>query len=248
MVTLLGGLVTLGACRPSTVTVDSHLEVGDEARYRYEIDATITRALEGAEPTTTHITTELLADQEVVALTDDGAQAAVTLRREGSAPRSAQVLLDRSGAIRSIQLVEGMASDTLGLAELGSLLPPSSTPPTTPLRPGARWEIAEGAVTGHGRLERLGIIDDAEVAVVETAIVESLEEAVATGTSEATLQGELRADGTAAYDLADGSVRRSTARSRGEVQALIQPPAGIDAAPVAATIAYDIRVRVTRLD
>lgn len=238
----------MSGCRASTVTIEPHLDVGDVARYRYEIDAEITRALDDGNPATTRIAAELLAEQEVLALTDHGAQAAVTLRREGAAPRSAQVLLDRSGAIRGISLVEGLASDTLGLSELGSLLPPSTAPPSIPLAPGARWSISEGQLEGHGRLERLGVIDGADVAVVETSVVEVLDDAVDTGTSEATLEGELRSRGTAAYDVSDGSVRRSTARSRGEVRALIQPPADVDAAPAEGTITYDIRVRVTRLD
>lgn len=245
---LLGGLLAGSACRPGTVTVAPRVEVGDRARYRYEIDATITSALEGDEPTTTEIATELLADQEVVAITEDGAQAQVTLRRDGDAPREAQVLLDRSGAIQSIELVEGLTSGGLGLAELGSLLPPSTLPPTSPLAPGARWKISEGGLEGRGRLDRVGIIDGEEVAVVETSLVEAMQEAVVAGASEATLDGQLRSGGTAAYDVADGSVRRSSARSHGEVSARIQPPAGVDAEPVDATITYDIRVRVTRLD
>lgn len=245
---LLGALLAGSACRPGTITVEPRVEVGDRARYRYEIEATITSALEGDEPTTTEIATELLADQEVVAITEDGARAQVTLRRDGAAPRQAQVLLDRSGAIRSVELVEGLASGGLGLAELGSLLPPSSLPPASPLAPGARWKISEGGLDGRGRLDRVGIIDGEEVAVVETSVVEALREAVVAGPSEATIDGELRSVGTAAYDLAGGAVRRSSARSRSEVRARIQPPAGVEAEPVDATITYDIRVRVTRLD
>jgi hypothetical protein len=229
------------------VSVEPRLEVGDRARYRYEIAATINRSIDGAEPTTDEILTELVADQEVVAVSDDGAEAAVTLRREGAGPSTAQVLLDRSGAIRGIELVEGFSSGSLGLAELGPLMPPSTAPPAIPLVPGSRWSISEGSLEGHGRLESLGIVDGAEVAVVHTSVAEAVDDAVAAGTSAVMLGGELRADTRASYDLEDGSVRRSTARSHGDVRARIDPPAGVDAAPALATITYDIRVRVTRL-
>jgi hypothetical protein len=244
----LAALAALGACRGSTVSVEPRLEVGDRSRYRYEIEATITRSLDGADATTDEIATELVADQEVLAVTDDGAEAEVTLRRDGAAPRSAQVLLDRSGAIRGIELVQGLSSGSLGLAELGSLLPPSTAPPAILLAPGSRWSISEGSLEGHGRLDRLGVVDGAEVAVVETTVAEALDDAVAAGTSAVRLGGELQAHTTASYDLDDGSVRRSTARSHGDVRARIDPPAGVDAAPALATITYEIRVRVTRLD
>ncbi len=248
MTALLGGFVLASACRPANVTVDPHLEVGDRARYRYEIEAEVTRALENATPTTTRIDTELVADQEVTALTEDGAEAAVTLRRTGSPPRAAQVVLDRAGAIRSIELVEDLTNGAVGLGELGSLFPPSTAPPTTPLAPGDRWSISEDGLEGEGRLARLGVVDGADVAVVETSLVEALEDAVAAGTSAVSLDGELRSEGTIAYDLADGSMRRSSSRSRGDVRAVIQPPPGVGSEPAHARITYDIRVRVTRLD
>lgn len=241
-------LVALGACRANTVRIDPDPQVGDRARYRYEIEATITRTLDGGKPTTTEITTSLLANQQVLELTDDGIEAKVTLRRDGAAGRTARVMIDRSGAIRGIELAEGLSVDSLGLSELGSLLPPTPVPPTEPLSPGARWSISEGQLEGRGRLTRLGVIDGRDVAVVDTTASAPIDDAVAAGTSAATLLGELRSTTTAAYDLSDGSIRRSSARSRGAVQARIEPPTGIDAAPAIGTIAYDIRVRITRLD
>ena len=93
----------------------------------------------------------------------------------------------------------------------------------------------------------MGVIDDADVAVVDTTLSAAIDDAVAAGTSAVTLLGELRSKAMAAYDISDGSIRRSSARSRGDVQARIEPPAGVDAAPVLGTITYDIRVRVTRI-
>ena len=245
---VLVGATGLGACRSGTVVIEASPEIGDRARYRYEIEATVTSALEGAEPTTNEIRTDLVADQEVVAVTPDGVEAQVTLRHDGRAAREAQVVLDAAGGLRGIELVEGLPSDVLGAAQLGALFPPVAAPPTHPLAPGDRWTIDEGTLQGHGRLERLGLVDGEEVAVVATTLTETVDEAVAAGTSTAILVGDLRSRRAVTYDLRDGALRRSDARSRGEVTATIQPPPGIQAAPALASITYVIEVRVTRLE
>lgn len=245
---LVAGLAALGACRPGTVRIDAHPNIGDRSRYRYEILATITRSIEGDRPTTTKVATTLLADQEVTAITTSGIEADVTLRRDGAATRTTRVLLNRGGAIRSIELVAGLDSAGLGLSQLGSLLPRAVTPPTRALAPGDRWAIREDAVQGSGRLARLGVVDGADVAVVRTSLSEAIDDAVTSGASTAKLTGTLRTLSTAAYDLADGSTRRSTARSHGTVQAKIEPPPGIRARAVLGTITYDIEVEAIRLD
>ena len=244
----LAGAIVLGACREGTVVIEAEPQVGDRASYRYEIEAEVTSRLEGAEPTTEDISTDLLVDQEVVAITPEGVQATVTLRRDGRAARDAQVVLDASGGLRAVELVEGLPSDVLGAAQLGALFPPIAAPPPGPLEPGARWTIDEGTLRGSGRLERLGVVDGEDVAVVATTLTDAIDELVTAGTSTAAIAGDLRSRRTVTYDLRDGALRRSTARSRGDVEATIQPPPGIQAAPVLATIAYVIEVRVSRLD
>jgi hypothetical protein len=241
------GVLALGACRAGTLAIEPQPEVGDRARYRYEIDARVTSTLEGEAPATETIRTELVADQEVVAVTAEGVQADVTLRRDGAAPRQAQVTLDASGAIRAIELVEGIPSNVLGAAQLGALFPSVAIPPRRPLAPGDRWTIDEPPLRGEGRVARLGIVDGAEVAVVDTTFTQAVDEAVAAGTSLATLVGDLRSTRSTTYDVRDGALRSSTASSRGDVQATIQPPPGVQAAPALATITYEIAVRVTRL-
>jgi hypothetical protein len=244
----LGGLImAAGACREGTVVVEPRPAVGDRARYRYEIDATVTRALEGSAPRTSKIESELVVDQRIASIVDDRVEADVTLRRDGAAPRTARVALDRAGAIAGIELVEGLAAADLDLAPLSSLLPPGTAPPRRPLRPGDRWSISDGDQHGRGRLSRLGVVDGEHVAVVDTTVTEGIHDDVAAGASAARLSGTLRSTGTTAYDVDDGAIRRASARSHGQVQATIQPPAGVDAAPVLASITFEIRVRVTRL-
>ncbi|MGQ0832617.1 MAG: hypothetical protein ACT4OV_13160 [Microthrixaceae bacterium] len=244
---LVGGLLLTGACRADTVRVEATPQVGDRARFRYEIDATVTRAIDGEPAETTTAVATLLVSQRIVSVTSDGVEADVTLRRDGGAARTARVRLDRAGALRGVELVDGLPGPSLGLSELGSLLPPTVAPPSRALRPGDEWSTAAGATEGRGRLVRLGIIDGEEVAVVRTTVAEAIDEDVAAGPSVATLTGVLRTQSTVSYDLVDGSLRRSSARSRGAVRARIEAPTGVDAAPVLATITYDIRVTATRL-
>ena len=246
--TLLAGAVAVtGGCSDWTVSLAPHLEVGDRARYRYEIDATVTTTVVGGEPTTSEIATEIVADQRVVTLGDDGAEADVTLRRDGGEAVATRVRLDRFGAMRGVDLLGGMASETFASSGLGDLAPPSISPPERPLSVGARWTIDDRGVQGHGRLSRLGEIDGVRVATVATSVVQPVTDEVATGSGTATLEGRLRSEATTSYDVEGGTLRRSSGRSHGEVQATIQPPEGVDAAPVEATITFVMRVRMTRL-
>jgi hypothetical protein len=57
----------------------------------------------------------------------------------------------------------------------------------------------------------------------------------------------VRSSSTTSYDLADGAVRRSRTSSHADVQARIEPPAGVEAEPVLASIAFDVTVEVTRI-
>lgn len=247
MAALGGLLVAAGACREGTVVVDPRPDVGDRARYRYEIDATVTRALDQGAPQTSEIDSVLVVDQRIASVTGDRVEADVTLRRDGAAPRTARVALDRSGAIQGFELVEGLDAAALDLASLSSLLPPGTAPPRRALRPGDRWSISDGTQLGQGRLTRLGVIDGDDVAVVDTTINEDIDEDVAAGASAARLTGTLRSTTSTSYRLTDGAIRRASARSHGEVQAQIDPPPGVDAAPALATITFEIRVQVTRL-
>lgn len=244
---LLVGLAALGACRPGTVHIDPAPKIGDRATYRYVIAATITSELDDADPTITTIATTLVVDQTVIGVTDGGAEADVRLRRDGGPVQTARVVLDATGAIRDVELVAGLGDDGLGLSQLGALLPPTMVPPPVDLAPGARWAISVGPISGHGRLDRLGVERGRDVAIVRTSVTQAIDEAVTSGTNVATLAGTLHSTSSATYDLRTGSVRRSSTHSTGDVRASIEPPTGIDADPVLGRIDYDVRVRATRL-
>lgn len=241
-VAVAAGLAVLAGCDDGAVRLDGAPEVGARSVHRYELDATITRSIEGEEPAVSELDVRIDTEAEVLELTDDGVRAEVTIRRPGADARTAQVILGRGGTIQDLELVEGLPTDASALGGFGALFGATDLPPDEPLRPGDRWVVRDDRVEGDGRLERLGVVDGEHVAVVRTDVVEPLEPTATSG-----VEGELRTRATTAYDLDDGSVRRSTSTSTGSVTALIQPPAGVTADPVRATIRYDVRVRVVRL-
>ena len=154
--------------------------------------------------------------------------------------------LDEAGTLQGVDLIEGQSTDIFGLESLSGVLP-TVVVPQGPLAPGDRWSIDDDPLTGDGRLQRLGVIDGADVAVVTTDLEQPVEETTPVGATSAALAGDLRTTTTTAYDVRDGSVRRASSRARGEVEARIAPPPGVNATTVLGTITYDVRVRVTRL-
>jgi hypothetical protein len=244
-----GAAMALLGCRPATVSVAYAPQVGDRYAYRYEIETTVTRTLEGAEPEVVHLDTELVARQEVRARTARGARIRLELTREGGATRTAVAIVDRAGSLEGVELVEGLGAAVFGVADEEALVPTHLTgPPDRPLAPGDRWSIGSRGRREEGRLLRLGVIDDSDVAVVHTTATEDLARSVRAGASATQVSGRVRSGATTSYDLADGAIRRSSSWSRGQIDAELQPPEGVIAEPVHATIGYEVTVRVTRID
>jgi hypothetical protein len=242
----LGAAALVAGCREHTVDLGFRPEQGDSYVYRYEIEADLTRALEGAEPEVTELDTVLLVDQEVLDETAAGARVQVELRRDGGDPRTAVVVLDRAGSLQGIEAVDGLADE--GLVAAPSILGASPSLPDDHLAPGQRWTVDADGRRSTGRLERLGVIDGEKVAVVRTTTTDDVRDEVEAGVSLATLEGTVSARSTTSYDLDDGAVRRSVTASTGTLAVRFAPPTGVDAEPVDGTIGYDVRVRVTRLD
>lgn len=242
---VLGLAAVAGGCRDHTVDLGFRPEQGDSYVYRYEITATITRALDGEAPEVTRVDTVLLVEQEVLDPTADGARVQVELRRDGGEPRSAVVVLDRAGSLQGIEAVEGLPAEAM-TAGGTSLVEPASLPEAR-LAPGQRWEIDDETHVVRGRLERLGIIDGEEVAVVRATTHDEVREEVDAGGSVARLDGTVSAQSTTSYDLGDGAIRRSQTSSLGTLAVEIAPPSGVAAEPVPGEIRYDVRVKVTRV-
>ncbi|HJR24870.1 MAG TPA: hypothetical protein VJ804_05310, partial [Acidimicrobiales bacterium] len=104
---LLGVLLSLAllGCRPSTVSVAFTPHIDAVYAYRYDIEGTVTRRVEGEEPEVTRLDTRLVAQQQVVERTDDGARIRLELAREGGVARTAVVLVDRAGSLAGVELV-----------------------------------------------------------------------------------------------------------------------------------------------
>jgi hypothetical protein len=204
--------------------------------------------VEGEAPETTELTTTLTSTQVVVERTAEGVVVEVTLVSEAAAPRTAVVVLDRAGSLQAIQQVEGLPVEALGLPIGVVPAAGASDPPDRPLRVGDEWVIADSSVTGDARLERLGVVDDHDVAVVRASLVDALASEQTVDNSAVVLDGDLRSTTTTTFDLAGGAVRRGTLRAHGTVDVLVSPPFGMSVPPVDATITYELRVRTTRLD
>ncbi len=176
--------VALLGCSPTTVSVAFTPEVGATYAYRYEIEATVRRAVEGQEPEVVHVDTELVAEQEVQERTADGARIRLVLTREGGVARTAVVLVDRAGSLEGVELVEDLDAAVFGIASSDTLVPTHlGGPPDRPLAPGDRWSVRDGERRGSGRLERLGVVDGADVAVVRVTVTEDLARSLRTGAS-----------------------------------------------------------------
>ena len=101
--------VGLLGCRPDTVELGFRPEAGATYRYRYEIEATITRVVKGEQPRTTHLEVTVRSTQKVLEVTDDGTLLQVTLTSSSSTvPSTATVLVDRAGSLQAIQQIDGL--------------------------------------------------------------------------------------------------------------------------------------------
>lgn len=242
----IGG-AALGACRSDTVSLGFDPEPGSTYQYRYEIEATVIRTVVGGEPEVTEVATTITSEQEIREIGDEGVIAEVTLTSDGSAPRTSTVQLDRAGSLQAIQEVQGLPAESVGLTSEAIFGTAAGEPPAEGLAVGERWSIEDGPLSGEGRLDRLGVIDDQDVAVVTTDLVEAVADVVAVAGSEASLDGEVVTASSTTFDLRDGAVREAWTHTSGTVDARIAPPTGTDAAPVEAVITVELRVRTTRL-
>jgi hypothetical protein len=235
------GLAALVAgCREPTVSVEFSPEQGDHFRYRYQVTATLTRSVDGREPEVQTVDTELTADQRVLGRTGDGIRVEVEVTREGGSRSTVVALVDRAGSLEGIELVEGLDAGVFGIGDDDGLVtdPAEGLPPGR-LRPGDRWSIADGNRRGHGRLERLGVDDGRDVALVRTSTSEPVD---ADGG-----RGEVRAGSLTSYDLDDGAVRSGRSWSHGRLELQLEPPSNVVAEPMQATVTYDVEVTVVRI-
>ena len=247
MTGVLAVAALVAACRPHTVSLAGDPAVGATIRIRYEIDAEVTRSVEGQAPETTVMATQLDTEQEVLAVDGDGSLVALTLRVDGEAPRQARVRLDRAGSLAAIDEVEGLPARDLGLPLAPASMGAPAGLPTYAVAIGDEWAIGEDPYRGRARLTGLGVVDGADVARVRAEVHRDIDESTVVAGQEVALTGRLRSTSTTHFDLGDGSVWRAVSHTTGTVDALVQPPGGVGVLPVPAVITYEVRVRATRM-
>src|SRR3546814_15610407 len=78
----LGAITVLGGCRDHTVDLRFRPATGTTYEYRSEIEATLSRSLDGEEPEVIELDTVLLVDQTILTADAAGARAGVDTRGE----------------------------------------------------------------------------------------------------------------------------------------------------------------------
>lgn len=242
----------LAACEPATVSIAYTPAVGDRYDVVSLVTTEVTRVLDG-ETATDARSDRLEASETVTGVDDDTVEVTVEVRRGGERSREFVTAFDRSGRLASIDIVDGVAAETLGV-DLPADLPAAVTrPPATTLAPGDRWVIASTAladgtsfVSGRGAVVRLGVDDGVDVAVVRLDLDVELVHETATRNGTVTIAGRQTIEITTTYDLGGGFARAELTRIGGRVDVLVTPPAGVESAAVTGTIDYTVSIETAR--
>lgn len=243
------------ACEEHTVAIRFDPDVGDRYRFRSEIVTEVERELDG-ERTGDSATAILDATETVMEVGDDTVTVEVTVDRDTAPTRTYEVRYDRGGRLSAIDLVEGVPTAALGV-QLATELPPDvASPPDGRLEPGARWDIdrtfggdggdGPSRVTGTGRVDSLGVEDGRDVAVIVVDLEVPVRSTVDTDDGRVTIVGVQRSRSRTTYDLADGAPRRDRTDIEGSLDVLVEPPAGVTAAPIPGRIVYRVETRTLR--
>jgi hypothetical protein len=250
-------LAVSAACRPGTVEVVFQTEPGTTYAHRHEVRATVWRSFDGADEEARTTTSVIQVNQRVLEVAGDGSvRAEVSLARDGAPVSRAVVRLDRAGSLTGVDLLDGLPAEELGLGLIDRPGVTAAALPPRRVRPGQTWEITEelaatpeqagGTVTGRGRVDRLSASGGQQTVVVTTHVEVEVASALDPARTRPGIDAAQRSAGTTAYDLADGAVRWSEVRTTGTADVLIPPPPGLDAAPVRASLRYEIEVRTRR--
>lgn len=261
-VVALACLAALGAgagCRDDTVRVTFRPQVGDSYRYETRVSSRTSLSLEGLPLDVRGEDATLVAEHTVLTADREGVRVRVVLSTSGETDRTFVVRFDRSAQLEEVERIEGLPQAALGQFGLAEIFPTAAgAPPDRRLAPGDGWVIDEdvrlpdiegGArLRGEGRLERLGIVDGEEVALLEVTSRVPLAATTITDQGALELDGVQESESTATHDLADGAVRRARARTVGRYRIELSPPAGQIADPVPGRLTVEVSSETRRLD
>lgn len=247
--------LALTGCDPHSVSIRFDPEAGDTYRLRSEIDTEVVRTV-GDETSVERSRSRLDATERVLAVDGESIEVSVSVERDGGAPRSYDVRFDPSGRLSTIDLVEGVPAEALGL-DLATDLPSDvSSPPRGPVEPRTTWTIdrdiggGDGRttrVTGSGRVDEFGVVDGVDVVTVDVALVVPLHSVRTTPDGLVTVRGQQSVVSRTTYDIADGTARRDRTVIEGSVDVVVEPPAGIAASPVPGRIEFSIETETRRV-
>lgn len=250
-------VVVLGltGCEPHTVDLGFDPAVGDVYRFESTIRTEVLRTVDDRveEP---EVETSTLAATETVTDIDDGSVSMdVSITRDDAPARNYTALFDRGQHLTAADLVEGAASDAVGLDLAADLPTDLSSPPAGPLEPGERWTISRSVDTGHGaivvtgtgRVVSLRVEDGNNVAVVEVELTVPIRSSLDNPNGEVLLDGTQIGRSRTVYDLTEGTVRSDQTSVEGEVRLVFRPPEGVQAEPVLGSIVYSVATDTRRV-
>jgi hypothetical protein len=250
-------LVTTG-CRDDHVTIAYQPRPGATFAYAIHVVSSTTSAYPDrpiSQPPV--VPADITARHRVIDAQDGTARVEVQLAREGLGQRTFVMRFDRAAQLTAVESVEGIPAEALGSLGLSEIFPAAAgAPPDRPLRPGDHWVIddqvqlagmdAPARLTGRGHLVQLGVIDGHKTATVSSTTTLPLTSTSTTSDGVQTLVGTQTTTITVVYDLADGSVRHSTAETAGHFDVLLAPPSGRPGTPIKGTLEVELRSEIRR--
>lgn len=242
-------LVSLVSCGDDTVTLAVRPAAGDTAEYRITVRATTVTTIGDEEPRRRTSSVVLRARQRVLESGADGSRVEVRLDPGGQQDSTFVVRLDPSAQLEEVLQVEGVPSAALGGLGVSDLLPvAAAAPPARPLAPGDRWVIdgpvvqggTRSRLRGTGRLASLGVTDGRRLAYVDSTYVLPVDRTADEGGAPVRLDGRLRTEARAAYDLDGERVQWVRATTSARYDLTLLPPEGVGGLPVAGTLRVDV--------
>ena len=242
-------LVSLVACGDDTVTLALQPAAGDTAEYRITVHATTVTTIGDDDPRRRTSSVVLRANQRVLEAGPEGSRVEVRLDPGGHRDTTFVVHLDPSAQLQEVQQVEGVPSAALGGLGVADLLPvAAAAPPGRPLAPGDRWAIdgpvVEGGtrsrLQGTGRLASLGVAGGRRLAYVDSSYVLPVDRMTDEGGAPVRLDGRLRTEARAAYDLDGKRVQWVRATTSARYDLTLLPPQGVGGLPVAGTLRVEV--------
>ena len=252
----LAGLLASG-CRSDRVTIAYRPAPGSSIEYAIHVESSTTTSLPNRTVTRAPAVADLTTRQRVLDAQGGTTRVEVTLARAGIGTRTFVMRFDRAAQLIAVESVEGIPTEALGTLGLSEIFPEAAgAPPDRPLRPGDVWVIedqvqlagmdAAATLRGNGRLVELGVVDGHDTATVASDTTLPLTSTSTSSEGVQTLTGTQHTSITLVYDLATGSVRRSTARTTGEFALVLAPPPGQPGEPIRGTLVVEVESEITR--